>query len=336
VLTLSVHTGGPVAPPSVARANVPVAPAWANVPRRPFSPKLVLAAIPRHPVAGSAVQLVVVDPPAGATDFHWSLGRNTKGSCDTGSAAWITHTYATGGVRHVHVRFTDGPTTRLASLELTVGPKPAPRSAVLRPPHPPNVVIGDRAARATRQARVASLPAHGVRAEAAADPALTIADFHFTPSTITVHVGESITWTNDGPSTHTATARDGSFNTGQLKKGQSASHTFTQAGTFAYYCQIHPFMHGTIVVLAAPSPATPSTTPPSASSSTTTPSPATTGATTTGSTGSSTAAPSAEPATVARATLPVTGLDVSEALTIGLVLIGVGLTLYRATRARRG
>jgi plastocyanin len=57
-----------------------------------------------------------------------------------------------------------------------------------------------------------------------------------------------LTWTNDGPSAHTATARDGSFNTGTLSKGQSASHTFTKPGTYAYVCTIHRFMHGTILL----------------------------------------------------------------------------------------
>ena len=59
-----------------------------------------------------------------------------------------------------------------------------------------------------------------------------------------------MTWLNNGPSAHTATADDGSFNTGVLPKGHSASHTFTKAGTFTYICSIHPFMHGTVVVLA--------------------------------------------------------------------------------------
>ena len=87
-------------------------------------------------------------------------------------------------------------------------------------------------------------------AHAASDPADIISDFKFSPATITIHVGDTITWTNNGPAPHTATASNGSFDTGNLNKGQSASHTFTQAGTFAYICSIHPFMHGTVVVLA--------------------------------------------------------------------------------------
>jgi LPXTG-motif cell wall-anchored protein len=88
-------------------------------------------------------------------------------------------------------------------------------------------------------------------AHSAADPGVTIADFSFSPDAITLHVGDTIQWLNNGPSPHTATANNGSFDTGVLHKGQSASVTFHLPGTFAYHCSIHPFMHGTVVVLAA-------------------------------------------------------------------------------------
>ncbi len=100
-------------------------------------------------------------------------------------------------------------------------------------------------------------------AHAASGTTVTIADFQFSPATITIHVGDTVTWVNNGPSAHTATANDGSFNTGVLQKGHSASHTFTKAGTFTYICMIHPFMHGTVVVLASTTSTTttPATTP---------------------------------------------------------------------------
>jgi hypothetical protein len=151
-----------------------------------------------------------------------------------------------------------------------------------------------------------------VTAHVAGDPGVTIADFHFSPAATTIHVGDTITWSNNGPSSHTATASGGSFNTGILKKGQSASHTFTQAGTFAYVCQIHSFMHGTIVVLA-------STTPTTASPPTSTP--------TTAKPTATTAAAQAGP------TLPNTGFNVLAGLCAGLVLLGLGASLRR-TRAR--
>ncbi len=148
--------------------------------------------------------------------------------------------------------------------------------------------------------------AKAVRARAASDPAVTIADFQFGPSSVTVHVGDTVTWSNSGPSAHTATASDHSFDTGILQKGASGSHTFTQAGTFPYVCSIHPFMHGTIVVLANAAAPAPSTTK-------------TTAATATTPTATTPSGPS----------LPNTGLDVAGAALFGVGLCGVGLVVRR-------
>jgi LPXTG-motif cell wall-anchored protein len=167
--------------------------------------------------------------------------------------------------------------------------------------------------------------AHG----AAGDPAVTISDFHFTAATTTVHVGDAITWTNDGPSAHTATANDGSFNTGTLNRGQSASHTFTQPGTYSYICTIHPFMHGTIVVLAAATSSTPqTTTAPSTTASTPTtltPAPASPS-------GSAATTTTAASASAGRPSLPNTGIDVISAVAVGGILLTAGLALRRAVR----
>jgi plastocyanin len=48
---------------------------------------------------------------------------------------------------------------------------------------------------------------------------------------------------------HTATADDGSFDTGTIDEGKLKSETFKQPGTFTYHCEIHPQMHGTIEVV---------------------------------------------------------------------------------------
>jgi LPXTG-motif cell wall-anchored protein len=159
-----------------------------------------------------------------------------------------------------------------------------------------------------------------VTAHVAGDPGVSIADFHFSPATTTIHVGDTITWSNGGPSSHTATASNGSFNTGILKKGQSASHTFTQPGTYAYVCQIHSFMHGTIVVLASTTSTT--TTPASSTPTTTTPGSPTTPTPT----ATAAAAPTGP-------TLPNTGFDALGAMLAGLVLVGAGAGLRR-TRPR--
>ena len=162
-------------------------------------------------------------------------------------------------------------------------------------------------------------------AHTASDTTVTIADFQFTPATITIHVGDTVTWVNHGPSAHTATANDGSFNTGVLPKGHSASHTFTKAGTFAYICTIHPFMHGTVVVLAnttstttTPTTTTPtSTTPASTTPASTTPAPTTPAPTSTSTAGQ----------------LPMTGFAVTAIVLAGLLMTGIGVALRRKARA---
>ncbi len=86
----------------------------------------------------------------------------------------------------------------------------------------------------------------------AADVAVTINSFAFTPGTITVPFGTRIVWTNQQGVTHTTTSDTGVWDSGFLTTGQSFDFTFTQPGTFAYHCSIHPGMHGTIIVLPPP------------------------------------------------------------------------------------
>jgi hypothetical protein len=78
-------------------------------------------------------------------------------------------------------------------------------------------------------------------------------DLFFSPTSVTIAVGDTVTWTNDGQAPHNATADDGSFHTPTLEHGQSASHTFSQAGTFSYICTIHPNMKGTVRVVSSSS-----------------------------------------------------------------------------------
>ena len=101
----------------------------------------------------------------------------------------------------------------------------------------------------------------------ASGPSVVVADYSFKPNTITISVGETVTWTNAGPDSHTVTADGGSFDSGGLGVNDSFANVFDTAGTFEYHCAFHPTrMHGTVVVLGAgvsPSPAgTPPPTPP--------------------------------------------------------------------------
>jgi plastocyanin len=85
----------------------------------------------------------------------------------------------------------------------------------------------------------------------AADHAVDIAGFAFSPQSITIAVGDTVTWSNADAQNHTATADDASFDTGTIAGGTSKSVTFETAGTFGYHCKIHPAMTATIVVQAA-------------------------------------------------------------------------------------
>lgn len=96
---------------------------------------------------------------------------------------------------------------------------------------------------------------------------VSIVDYAFEPGDITVHVGDPITWTNDGGRAHTVTSDNGELDSGSIGPGEAYGHVFEQAGTVEYHCTIHPDrMQGTIKVLAAtPAPstdATPEPTPP--------------------------------------------------------------------------
>jgi plastocyanin len=70
----------------------------------------------------------------------------------------------------------------------------------------------------------------------------------FVPDSITVSVGDEVTWTNIDGIDHTATADDGSFDSETLADGEDFSFTFDEAGEFAFHCEIHSNMTGTVVV----------------------------------------------------------------------------------------
>jgi plastocyanin len=80
---------------------------------------------------------------------------------------------------------------------------------------------------------------------------VTIADFQFTPAAVQVAQGSTVTWTNNGPSNHTATSDTGAWDSGPLQPGKTFSFKFNSPGTFTYHCSIHPSMKGTITVTAA-------------------------------------------------------------------------------------
>jgi plastocyanin len=86
-------------------------------------------------------------------------------------------------------------------------------------------------------------------APAAGGTAVTISGFAFAPASVTVKVGDTVTWTNKDSVPHTVTAADGSFNSGSLAQGATFSFTFQKAGTFTYRCTVHPTMAPATVIV---------------------------------------------------------------------------------------
>lgn len=78
--------------------------------------------------------------------------------------------------------------------------------------------------------------------------AVSIDNFAFAPATLTVHRGDTVTWTNHDEEPHTVAAGDGSFRSPGMDSNATFSFTFTKPGSYDYICSIHPSMHGTVVV----------------------------------------------------------------------------------------
>jgi Icc protein len=89
----------------------------------------------------------------------------------------------------------------------------------------------------------ASVPVKATKTEVVID------NFSFSPKTFTVPAGATVTWTNHDNAAHTVTSADNQFKKSPvLKTGQRFSNTFATAGTYSYFCSIHPRMTGKIIV----------------------------------------------------------------------------------------
>jgi plastocyanin len=94
------------------------------------------------------------------------------------------------------------------------------------------------------QAAPASTPGP---AQASGAKTVDISHFEFHPPTLNVAKGTRVVFSNSSGTAHTATDK-GVFNSGRIKPGRSFAVRFEHEGTFRYHCEIHPFMHGKIVV----------------------------------------------------------------------------------------
>jgi plastocyanin len=97
-----------------------------------------------------------------------------------------------------------------------------------------------------------AVPASAQVKAKAASATVTAGDNFFSPASVSIFAGESVTWTNNGQAQHSATANNGSFDTGVFGPGASRSETFASPGTYAYYCVVHGLSQsGTVRVASA-------------------------------------------------------------------------------------
>jgi alcohol dehydrogenase (cytochrome c) len=154
-------------------------------------------------------------------------------------------TYSVDGVQYVAVASggnrggvstTDGDAVWAFSLNGTIDQAPAPPPVQTRTTIAgPLVRIGDP----IRPGRDAAVT---VGADRIFEGTVQTLDYQFFPVRAQIPVGTTLSWGNEGAVVHTATALDGSFDTGDIPSGAVASVTFNSAGTFNYNCSPHPWM----------------------------------------------------------------------------------------------
>ena len=84
--------------------------------------------------------------------------------------------------------------------------------------------------------------------KSASEVAVKIDNFSFSPATITVPVGTTVRWTNRDDIPHTVVSDDKSIKSKPLDTDETFTYTFTKAGTYSYFCGIHPKMTAKIIV----------------------------------------------------------------------------------------
>src|SRR5882724_1448284 len=90
----------------------------------------------------------------------------------------------------------------------------------------------------------------------AAEHTVSIRDDFFSPKNLTVPPGDTVTWVHQGADAHTTTSSSNLWNSGPMHNGDSFSVTFSNLGSFPYFCQVHgQSMSGTITVSEGPPPA---------------------------------------------------------------------------------
>jgi plastocyanin len=100
-----------------------------------------------------------------------------------------------------------------------------------------------------RQSEANHAPVPASQPAGATAASVSIDNFSFDPPVITIRPGTAVTWVNRDDVPHTVTANDKTFGSPALDTDERYSHTFTTAGTYEYFCAVHPHMTARVVVL---------------------------------------------------------------------------------------
>lgn len=253
----------------------------------------------------------------GDVAYHlWDLDGDNEYETSTHARSRLTHAYDhTGTVRVAVAVFDDDGGYDVQRATLHVVARPAPRG---RPsakgsyrPRVHSATKGDGKGKKDSKGggRAKSKASSGddkatLHTAATSTSSVTIRDYEFDPRDITVSVGTTVTWTNEGPTAHTATADDGTFDTGNLVKGQTGTYKFTKAGTYKYHCTPHPYMKATVTVTGS-------------------------GGAGDSNSSNSSSSGNSDNSSKKSSSLPHTGLRIATFVLAGLALLSGGMTLRR-------
>jgi plastocyanin len=230
------------------------------------------------------------DPGARIVKYLWDLNGDGVFERNTGSRPRVRHAFRKPGRVRVAVALIDDKGDR------AVGRAKVRVVAAARP----------KAHRHTKR-KPAAAPATTIHA-AASSGSVTIKNFAFSPKSISINVGDTVTWTNEDPVRHNAISDAGVWDSGTLNKGNSFSKRFTTAGTYKYTCTFHPTtMHGTVIVKGSNG----------------------SGGSSSGSNNSSSNNTSSSKKSSSSSSLPHTGLPLGGVLFAGYLLLATGAALRR-------
>jgi plastocyanin len=225
-------------------SGIPLTPGEGTVALNPAPPAPTAAPAPQAapPAAAGAVQVAIGDNsftpkelsvPVGATVVWTNTGQRKH--TVTSDDGWITSGTLEAGATFKQTF--DKPGTYAYYCEFHGGKGGQGMAGV--------ITVGDAGQGNANQPPAAPAPPPPAAPQAAAPApapatlAVSMKDFEFEPKEIKIKVGTTVIWKNDGAKQHSATAADGSFDTGLFGPGESKGVTFSKAGTFAYYCQLH-------------------------------------------------------------------------------------------------